>query len=298
MGFTCCAKAGIIQYIQIKILKVIFIKKLYRGFIMNYKTILFEIKENVAVITLNRPDRLNALNFELAQDLISVFNECSNNPEIRAVILQGAGRAFSSGGDVKEMGESLSKGTNPAKFFEEPLKMINNSAIAITECPKPVIASIKGFANGAGFNLALCCDIRIASENTKFNQAFINIGLVPDTGGTYMLPRIIGLAKATELFFTGDFITANEAEKLGIINRAVPEDKLENEVWQLAQKFSRKPTLAIGKIKQLLRKTYFQDFKSQVELERELQIEIGKSEDFKEGIKAFFEKREAKFEGK
>ncbi|MFQ6115256.1 MAG: enoyl-CoA hydratase/isomerase family protein [bacterium] len=265
---------------------------------MNYENIIFKVEQNIAHLTLNRPDQLNALNESIIQEMQNALKESSSRDDVRVVVISGAGKAFSAGGDIKVMKQALESG-EPAKFFIEPLRGLNQIAMTIRNLPKPVMAAIHGFANGAGLNLALCCDIRIAALSTKFNQAFIKIGLVPDTGGTYLLPRIIGMAKATELFFTGDFIEAKEAERLGIINKAVPDDKLQEETLKYATKLTQVPTYAIGKIKMLLQMSYQLNFDSQVELERTAQIEIAeKSQDFIEGVSAFLEKREPKFIGK
>ncbi|MFQ5825147.1 MAG: enoyl-CoA hydratase/isomerase family protein [bacterium] len=265
---------------------------------MNYENILFKVDQNIAHLTLNRPDSLNALNENMIKEIRHAIEESASREDIRVVVISGAGNAFSAGGDVKVMKQAVDSG-KPANFFKEPLQALNQIASAIRNLPKPVIASIHGFANGAGFNLALCCDIRLAALSTKFNQAFIKIGLVPDTGGTYLLPRIVGLTKAAELFFTGDFIDAQEAERLGIINKAVPDEKLQEEIRKYAIKLAQAPTLAIGKIKVLLQMSYQLNFDSQAELERIIQIEIAeKSQDFVEGVTAFFDKRAPKFTGK
>ncbi len=265
---------------------------------MSYESILFKIEKNVAHLTLNRPENRNALNQAMINEIKQAIDESTANDEVRVVVISGAGKAFSAGGDIKVMKQAVESG-KPADFFEGPLKSINQAAMAIRNLPKPVIAAMHGFASGAGLNLALCCDIRIAALSAKFNQAFIKIGLVPDTGGTYILPRLVGMAKAAELFFTGDFLEAPEAERLGMINKAVPDDKLNEEVMKYTLKLTQAPTFAIGKIKMLLQRSYQLTFDSQAELERTTQIEVAqKSQDFKEGLTAFLEKRPPHFTGK
>ncbi|MFQ6114170.1 MAG: enoyl-CoA hydratase/isomerase family protein [bacterium] len=218
---------------------------------MNYENILLKVGQNIAHLTLNRPDSLNALNESMIKEIKQAIQESSSRDDVRVVVISGAGNAFSAGGDLNVMKQAVDS-RKPANFFEEPLQALNQTASAIRNLPKPVIASIHGFANGAGFNLALCCDIRLAAVSTKFNQAFIKVGLVPDTGGTYLLPRIVGLTRAAELFFTGNFIDAREAERLGIINKAVADEKLQEETLRYANKLAQAPTMAIGKIKMLL----------------------------------------------
>lgn len=265
---------------------------------MNYKNIIFKVDKNIAHLTFNRPDKLNAMNESMMKEIYQAIEESGARDDVRVLVISGAGNAFSAGGDITVMREGLESG-NPAKLFEEPLRALNRAAIALRNLPKPVMAVIHGFANGAGLNLALCCDIRIAALSTKFNQAFIKLGLVPDTGGTYILPKIVGMAKATELFFTGDFIDAKEAERLGIINKAVLDEHLQEVSFNYAVKLAKAPTFAIGKIKMLLEMSYQLSFDSQVELERSTQIEIAeKSQDFIEGVTSFFEKREPRFTGK
>ena len=214
------------------------------------------------------------------------------------MILSGAGKAFSAGGDLKVLKEAV-ESANPEAFFQGPLNDLNELAGSIRNLPKPVLASIHGFASGAGCSLALSCDLRIAAESARFNLAFIKIGLVPDTGATFLLPRMIGITKATELFLTGEFVDAREAERLGMINRAVPDEKLVEETEALARRLASGPTAAIGQIKMLLQMSTQLTFEHQAELERQVQIELGKkSPDFVEGVTAFLEKRVPEFLGK
>ncbi|NIR52412.1 enoyl-CoA hydratase/isomerase family protein, partial [candidate division KSB1 bacterium] len=169
---------------------------------MNYENILFKVDKNIAHLTLNRPESLNALNEGMITEIGQAMEEVQKNDDVRVLVISGSGNAFCAGGDVRVMKQAVESDT-PAKLLKEPLQALNRAASAIRNLPKPVIAAIHGVASGAGFNLALCCDLRIAALSTQFSQAFIKIGLVPDTGGTYLLPRIVGLAKAAELFFTG-----------------------------------------------------------------------------------------------
>lgn len=264
---------------------------------MAYETILFEVENGIGHVTLNRPAQMNAFNEAMIGELRSVLKEAADDRSIRVLVLSGAGKAFSAGGDLKAMQAAL-QSDNPAEFFEAPLAGLNEVVTGIRSLAKPVLACIHGFASGAGFNLALACDLRIAAKSTRFNQAFVKLGLVPDTGGTYLLPRIVGLAKATELLFTGDFLDAEEAKRLGLVHRCVPDDELEARTQGWARELAAAPTRALGKIKMLLQMSYQLTFDAQAELERTTQIEIAReSQDFREGVRAFLEKRPPDFQG-
>jgi 2-(1,2-epoxy-1,2-dihydrophenyl)acetyl-CoA isomerase len=263
---------------------------------MELKTIQLTITDAVATITLNRPEALNAIDMTVGQELRDVLNDLHARAEVRAILLTGAGRAFSAGGDIKQMIEHANK--RAEGFFDEPLKRIHEAVLAIRQIPKPVIAAVNGYASGAGCNLALACDYRIAAASARFNQAFVRIGLVPDSGGTFILPRLVGWAKAAELMMTGEIIEAEEALRLGLVNRVVPDEQLMQEAHQIAARFAAGPTVALGRIKALLNHSATASFKDQLDAEREAQIELAKTADVVEGITAFVEKRPPKFEGK
>lgn len=263
---------------------------------MVYETIQLELEERVGVITLNRPERLNALTVQMASDFSSAVREAQDGG-MRAIVVTGAGRAFSAGGDIKEMQEIASKEGKIEAFFDEPLRLLHNAVLLIGRTPLPFIAAVNGIAFGAGCNLALACDLVIAGKSAKFNQAFINIGLSPDCGGTFMLPRLVGLKRATQLLFTGDVIDAQQALEMGMINSVEPDDELMNRCLTLAQRLAQAPTAAIAKTKMLLDVSAANDFDTQLELERRAQIESGQTRDFKEGVAAFLERRPARFEG-
>ncbi len=265
--------------------------------IMSYETITFEIQRPVATITLNRPDRLNALNQKMGEELQEAIAHCAADENVRAVVLTGTGRGFCTGGDVKAMRDHVGAG-DPAAFFGDALATIHGAVLAIRRLPKPVIGAINGFASGAGFNLALACDLRIAADTARFNQAFVLVGLTPDAGGTYHLPRLVGLAKATELFFTGEMIDAAEALRLGIVNRVVPAAELPQAAADWAAQLAQGPTLALGRTKMLLNSALVEDLETQLEKERQSQVASGLTEDFREGLAAFFEKRPANFQGR
>jgi 2-(1,2-epoxy-1,2-dihydrophenyl)acetyl-CoA isomerase len=263
---------------------------------MTYQTIQSEMHGQVCVLTLNRPDRLNALTVQVATELQQAIKESAKNGA-RAIVLTGAGRAFCAGGDIREMQEIAAKEGRVDAFFDEPLRVLNELVMLIRGTPVPIIAAVNGVASGGGCNLALACDLVVAVEGAKFNQAFIKIGLTPDIGGTFILPRLVGMKRAAELMFTGDMISAREAYEMGMINHVVAEAELMSHVTEMATKLASAPTAAIGRIKRLLETSAVNDYGSQLDVERQTQIESGKTKDFVEGVTAFLEKRPPKFTG-
>jgi len=263
---------------------------------MSYETIQLEMRDSVCVLTLNRPDRLNALTVEVAKDFKAAIAEAIERGA-RAIVLTGAGRAFSAGGDLRDMQEIAKKDGRVEAFFDEPLRLLNEAIVLIRETPVPFIAAVNGVASGGGCNLALACDLVIAAESAKFNQAFIKIGLTPDCGGTFMLPRLVGWKRATELLFTGELVGAKAAAEMGMINSVTPDDELMSRAMAMAEKLAQAPTAAIAEIKKLLEASARNDLRSQLDLERETQIESGKTKDFVEGVSAFLEKRPPRFVG-
>ncbi|NNE67887.1 MAG: 2-(1,2-epoxy-1,2-dihydrophenyl)acetyl-CoA isomerase [Pyrinomonadaceae bacterium] len=261
-----------------------------------YETVNYELRENVAVIELNRPDALNALSRQLTSDLTAAIEKASAD-RARCVLLTAAGRAFCSGGDLREMQLMWEQEGRIEAFLEAPLEALHNLISSIAESPIPFLAAVGGVCAGAGTNVALACDLVIAAEGSKFNEAFVKIGLSPDCGGSFFLPRAVGTKLAAELLMTGDTITAERAAEIGMINRVVPADKLGEESIALATKLSLGPTAAIARVKKMLNATFSNDLSAQLELEHELQIESGRSGDFKEGVQAFFEKRMPDFKG-
>ena len=251
---------------------------------------------SVCLLTLNRPDRLNALTVEVAADFKAAVHEALERGA-RAIVLTGSGRAFCAGGDLREMQEIASREGRVEAFFDEPLRILNESILLIRQTPVPFIAAVNGVASGGGCNLALACDLVIAAESAKFNQAFIKIGLVPDCGGTFILPRLVGSKRAAELMFTGEMITAEQAAAMGMINSVAADGELMSQVMAMAERLANAPTAAIGQIKQLLEASAVNDYGSQLDLERKAQIEAGKTRDFTEGVTAFLEKRPPRFVG-
>ena len=263
---------------------------------MSYATIESELKGSVCLLTLNRPEKLNALTVEVAQNFLSAVKEATEKGS-RAFVLTGAGRAFCAGGDLREMQNIASREGRLEAFFDEPLRILNEAILLIRETPVPFIAAVNGVASGGGCNLALACDLVVAAESAKFNQAFIKIGLSPDCGGTFILPRLVGWKRAAELMFTGDMVTAQDALKMGMINAVVPDGELMSHAMAMAERLAAAPTAAIGQIKKLLEASAVNDQRSQLELERGAQIESGKTKDFREGVSAFLEKRPPRFVG-
>ena len=263
---------------------------------MSYETLQLEMRGPVGLLTLNRPDRLNALTVQVANEFKAAVAEAMERGA-RAIVITGAGRAFSAGGDLREMQEIAKKDGRVEAFFDEPLRVLNESIMLIRETPVPFIAAVNGVASGGGCNLALACDLVIAAESAKFNQAFIKIGLTPDCGGTFMLPRLVGWKKATELLFTGDLVNAQAAAEMGMINSVTPDQELMSRAMAMADKLAQAPTAAIAEIKKLLDASAANDLRSQLDLEHKTQIESGKTKDFVEGVSAFLEKRPPRFVG-
>lgn len=262
---------------------------------MSLETVKFEMNGAAAIITMNRPDALNALSLQLTKDLRAAI-ERAIKEKARAVVLTGAGRAFCSGGDLREMQSMWQREGRIEAFLEEPLKALHDVILLIRETPIPFVAAVQGVCAGAGTNFALACDLVFAAETATFNEAFVRIGLSPDCGGSFFLPRAVGEKIAAEMFMTGETLTAQRALEIGMINRVVAENLME-EATNMAKKLALAPTGSIGRIKKMLNASFSNDLSQQLNLEHECQIESGKSNDFKEGVQAFFEKRQPNFTG-
>ena len=256
-------------------------------------TIEFTLIGNVAKIALNRPKVYNSFNREMALALQTRLKECTDNPEIRAVYLTGNGKAFCAGQDL---GEIVSENApDLTKILQEHLNPIVR---LIRNLDKPVICAVNGVAAGAGANMALACDITFAAESVSFIQAFSKIGLIPDMSGTYNLPRLIGMQRATALMMTGDKLSASDAEKIGMIYKAVPNEELENVAFAMAKKLSQMPTTALGLTKRALNASLSNSLEEQLEVEDKYQTAAAKTEDYAEGVAAFIQKRKPVFKGK
>jgi 2-(1,2-epoxy-1,2-dihydrophenyl)acetyl-CoA isomerase len=264
---------------------------------MSFETVLYQFENAVSTIAMNRPEAMNALSLQLTLDLGAAIRRAIND-DARAIILTGSGRAFCSGGDLRAMKSMEELEGRIEAYLEEPLGALHEVILLIRETPIPFIAAVNGICAGAGTNFALACDLVIAAENATFNEAFVRIGLSPDCGGSFFLPRAVGEKLAAELFMTGETVDARRAAQFGMINRVVPPDDLMTEALMLASKLTAGPTASIGRIKQMLNASYSNDLRSQLVLEHQFQVESAKGEDFKEGVAAFFEKRQPNFTGK
>jgi len=260
-----------------------------------YEHLLFSVSDKgVATITLNRPQVYNAINEKIAQELQDAFKTCAKDKAVRAVILSGgSGKAFCSGQDLKE-GVS-----QPGRSLYESIERKYNPLVRLMRAlPKPIIARVQGVAAGAGASIALAADVVVAAEETYFAQLFINIGLVPDTGSSYFLPRLVGAARAFEICTTGRRVGAKEAHTIGMIAHCVPLASLDDTVAQLADEYAARPTATIGLIKKLLQESFSHPLEQMLEKEAQYQEAAGQTADHKEGVQAFLEKRPPVFTGK
>lgn len=253
----------------------------------------FSKNNGVAVIKFNRPDKFNSFNKSLAMKVQEALDDCANDDQVRVIILTGEGKAFCAGQDLAEA-------TDPNG---PPLKNIvgehyNPIIKRLRKIEKPIIAAVNGVAAGAGANIALACDIVIAKNSAKFIQAFSAIGLIPDSGGTYFLPRLVGKQKALALMMTGDRISAEEAEKMNMIYKAIEDEGFDAYIEGFSARMAQMPTYGLGLTKKAVNESFNNTLDEQLDLEEELQFEAGQSHDFKEGTAAFLEKRKPKFTGK
>jgi enoyl-CoA hydratase/carnithine racemase len=259
--------------------------------------ILLEAKhDGIATLVMNRPDRLNALNNELAMAINDALGRIAEDDTVRVVVITGAGRAFCAGGDLGALGKG--RQTGATHELEPLLRAGMQMVLKMRTMPQPVIAAVNGAAAGAGMNIALAADIRIAAEESTFGQNFAKVGLFPDYGGTFFLPQLVGASKAAELFYTGDMIDAKTALALGIVNQVVPAAQLEATVKTLAQKIAQGPPLPIRAAKKVLFASEEKELSKALDTEVREQIRCYLSDDCNEGIRAFFDKRLPKFQGK
>ncbi len=256
-------------------------------------SILFEIKNAVAYITLNRPDKFNSFNREMALLMQAKLDEAALMHEVRAVYITGAGKAFCAGQDISEL-----VGDDKIEIAQILSEHYNPIVKSIRNMPKPVVAAVNGVAAGAGANIALCCDVVVANASASFIQAFSKIGLIPDSGGTFTLPRLIGWQKASALMMTGDKVSATDAEKMGMIYKVFADELFEEEGKKIAQTLAQMPTKGLAYTKHALNQSFVSSWDEQLSIEDEYQQKAALTEDYAEGINSFLEKRKPDFIGK
>ncbi len=260
---------------------------------MSYEHILFEVKDGIATLTLNRPEVYNAFNEKMSFEVIDALKKCRKDEAVRVVVITGAGKAFCSGQDLKDIKD------RPGRSLGESVKNRYNPMIRlICETPKPFIARLNGVAAGAGASLALACDYVVASEKAALIEVFINVGLVLDSGSSYFLPRMVGLKRAFEFATQATRIPAQRALELGMVNKVVPPETLDEATAEVATYYAQAPTGAVGMIKKLLHMSFHNDLQKMLEMEYYYQEIAGRSDDYREGVAAFVEKRKPRFQGK
>jgi 2-(1,2-epoxy-1,2-dihydrophenyl)acetyl-CoA isomerase len=263
---------------------------------MSYRTILFECDAGIARLTLNRPERLNSFNIEMHDEVRAALARIKEDPSCRVLILSGAGRGFCAGQDLSDRAVAPASGTTDlGESIELRYKPL---VLALRGLPLPVIAAVNGVAAGAGANLALACDLVIATHSASFIQSFAKLGLVPDSGGTWLLPRLVGRARAIGMAFLGDKLAAAQAADWGLIWRCVPDEEFVATVNELAQRLAAAPTRGLAKIKEAIYSSGERSLAAQLDVERDCQRELGYSRDYAEGVAAFIEKRTPHFTGR
>ena len=263
---------------------------------MDFETILFDKTDGVAVITLNRPDKLNAFTAEMHGELKAALDDVKQDEAVRVLLLTGAGRAFCAGQDLSD--RAVAPGDEPRDLGASLDTLYNPLVRTLRNLELPVISAVNGVAAGAGANVALAADIVLAARSASFIQAFCKLGLVPDSGGTYTLPRLVGRARAMGLALLGDKLPADRAEEIGLIWKAIDDDKLMTEAMALARHLATQPTKGLAMIKQAINASLGNDLDTQLDLERDLQRAAGRTADYREGVNAFLEKRPPRFQGK
>jgi 2-(1,2-epoxy-1,2-dihydrophenyl)acetyl-CoA isomerase len=261
------------------------------------ETILYEVSDDVATITLNRPEKLNPINLALAEEVAGAVKQAGADPAVRCLMVTGAGRGFCAGADLNAFQEAAAEGGR-LPIGDILRRAYHPMIIPLVKLEKPVVAAVNGVAAGAGASLAFACDFRIAAEDARFIQAFVRIGLIPDSGANYFLPRLVGMAKAIELAMLGDAIDAQEALRLGLVTKVVPGDKLQEEARAFCERLAKGPTRAYALTKRALAFGSTNDLESTLEYEADLQDQLARTADVVEGVTAFLQKRQANFQGR
>jgi len=256
-------------------------------------TVLLTKENGVAYISFNRPEKYNSFNREMLLTLQAHLRDCDMDEAVRCIYITGAGKGFCAGQDLAEATDP-----NGAELETIVREHYNPTIMLLRNIEKPIIAAVNGVAAGAGANIALACDIVLANESASFLQAFSKIGLIPDSAGTFFLPRLVGMQRAAALMITGEKVSAKDAVAMGMIYKYFPDDVFEAETKKMAQTIAQMPTKGIGLTKRLLNHSYQNDLAAQLEMEKDLQVQAGQSEDFKEGVAAFLEKRKPVFKGR
>ena len=254
--------------------------------------LLFTVTDGIARITLNRPERMNAFTFEMIDAWTAALQQCRTDDAVKVVLLTGAGNAFCSGGDIVEMGDRLQH--TPEQRKNEQFNRIERIPIALEDLDKPVIAAVNGVATGAGMDMALMCDIRYAAQSARFAETYIKVGLVPGAGGAHFLPRLVGVSKALELFLTGDFVDADEALRLGLVNKVFPDDKLIEEVEKIARRMVRAPALTLRMTKRAIYQGMRNDLRTNLDLISSHYAVITASQEHKDLVNKFIAERSKK----
>ncbi len=262
---------------------------------MSYETVLFDVEAGVAQLTLNRPDRLNSFTMIMHGEVAEALASAADDPAVRAVLLTGAGRGFCAGQDLTD--RAVAPGGTPIDLGDTVERFYAPLIRRLATIPKPVVCAVNGVAAGAGANIALACDVVVAARSAKFIQSFANIGLIPDSGGTWVLPRLVGQARALGLALTGEPLSAETAESWGLIWRCVDDDALIAEAQALAARLANGPTRGLAETKRLIRASWVQSLDAELDIERDAMRMLGNSADYQEGVAAFTAKRPAVFTG-
>lgn len=258
--------------------------------------LMFDVHERVATLTLNRPEKLNAFTLEMIDAWAEALEECRRNDDVHVIVVTGAGRAFCAGGDLAEMRVRVEE--TPAQQKDFIWQHVHRIPSILEQLDKPVIAAVNGAANGAGMDMALMCDLRFASEEARFAEGYVKLGLVPGDGGAYFLPRLVGTAKALELLWTGDSLTAQQALELGIVNQMLPAGELLDYTYGFAQRLAASPTVAVRAIKRLVYQGQRSDLRASLDAVSSLMAITGSSDDHREALNAIAEKRAPEFHGR